>query len=150
MSEAEHGGKLPLKPLCGTTYTWEQVREQARRAFEAGWERHGQFLANNGLVGIGKSPEEASERAAAWVSTWLPGDEGRHANPAAEARRPDRRLDALGRIGILERRLDALERTTAENLAARAMAHVVDAMDVRLGKLEERIDAVRMALGGRA
>lgn len=148
MSEAEQGGRLPLKPIGVTTYAWEQVREQAHLAFLAGWERHGQFLANNGLVGIGKSPEEATEQAVAWVATWLPSD---------EVRRQDYR-PGLERIGVLERvlerRLDHLERTTAESLAARAMAHEVDAMgaelDRRVAELESRVLAASQALGGGA
>lgn len=143
MSEAEQGGRLPLKPIGVTTYAWEQVREQAHLAFLAGWERHGQFLANNGLVGIGKSPEEATEQAVAWVATWLPSD---------GVRRSDR--SPLGRVETLERRLDALERTTAEGLAARAMAHEVDAMgaelDRRVAELESRVLAASQALGGGA
>lgn len=151
MSEAEQGGRLPLKPLGGTTYTWDQVREQARRAFLAGWEKRGRTTALE-LVAAGSAVAESE--AAIWVSTWLPGDEGRHANPAAEARPPDRRLDALGRVEVLERRLDALERTTNEGLAARAMAHEVDAMGVaferRVAELESRVLAAGQALGGGA
>lgn len=142
MSE-EQGARLPLKPLDGTTYTWEQVREQARRAFLAGWDGHGKALAaeRSGQVWIWH--EKRHGEAEDWVATWLPSD---------GVRRSDR--SPLGRVETLERRLDALERTTAEGLAARAMAHEVDAMGVaferRLAELESRVLAASQALGGGA